>query len=197
MGITSPLQATENTSNGRSVASFDEVPDPEDAPTAQFPFGPDVTSFATFMRQTRAPGRGPINFTVNNGSFHFDQIGCAVCHVRTFQTLPAGTVINGGTFTIPNVLGDEESSILSAISSFTTSGREMASRAFPGTENSFRTAPLWGLRAASSMFMHDGLSFTLNDAIQRHGGQATSAKNAFNALSASDRAEVIAFLNSL
>ena len=196
MGITSPLQATENTSNGRSVASFDEVADPEDAATAQFPFGPDVTSFASFMRQTRAPGRGPINFVVNNGSFHFDQIGCAVCHVRTFQTLPAGTVINGGTFSVPSVLGDE---IIHPFSDFLAHniGTGDGIPGPPGTENSFRTAPLWGLRAASSMFMHDGLSFTLNDAIQRHGGQATSAKNAFNALSANDRAEVIAFLNSL
>src|SRR5207249_10503204 len=30
IGITSPLQPTENTSNGNSVAAFDEVPDPED-----------------------------------------------------------------------------------------------------------------------------------------------------------------------
>src|SRR5262249_19329106 len=30
MGITSPLQPTENTSNGRSVADFDKVADPED-----------------------------------------------------------------------------------------------------------------------------------------------------------------------
>jgi CxxC motif-containing protein (DUF1111 family) len=47
------------------------------------------------------------------------------------------------------------------------------------------------------MFMHDGLSFTLNEAIQRHAGQATAARNNFNARSSTDRARVIAFLNSL
>src|SRR5262249_47805516 len=39
MGITSTLQPTENTSNGRSVAAFDGVPDPEDATDAAHPFG--------------------------------------------------------------------------------------------------------------------------------------------------------------
>jgi len=196
MGITSVLQPTENTSNGRSVAAFDPVPDPEEAAEPGFPFGPDIHAFAGFMRQTKAPGRGPITAQVNTGSARFDSIGCAVCHTRTFTTLPRGTVINGGTFVVPGVLGDER---IHPFSDFLTHniGTGDGIPGPPGTENSFRTAPLWGLRAHTSMFMHDGLSFTLNDAIQRHAGQATSAKNAFNALSSSDRAAVIAFLNSL
>ena len=50
MGITSPLQPTENTSIGRSVEAFDEVPDPEDE-------GEDIEIFASFMRATKAPPR--------------------------------------------------------------------------------------------------------------------------------------------
>ena len=46
--------------------------------------------------------------------------------------------------------------------------------------------------------MHDALSLTLNDAIQRHAGVGgTASRNAFNALSAATRADVFAFLNSL
>ena len=45
--------------------------------------------------------------------------------------------------------------------------------------------------------MHDGLSFNLNDAIQRHGNQADPARDAFNALSSSSRSKVIKFLLSL
>src|SRR5205085_1974035 len=52
MGITSPLQPTENTSNGNSVAAFDGVADPEDAATAAAPFGVDVTAFTNSMRST-------------------------------------------------------------------------------------------------------------------------------------------------
>jgi CxxC motif-containing protein (DUF1111 family) len=35
----------------------------------------------------------------------FDKIGCATCHVETLTTAPAGTKINGATFTIPSALG--------------------------------------------------------------------------------------------
>ncbi len=48
MGITSPLQPTDNTSNGRPVD--DGVADPEDD-------GTDVAAFAAFMRSTKAPPR--------------------------------------------------------------------------------------------------------------------------------------------
>jgi CxxC motif-containing protein (DUF1111 family) len=196
MGITSVLLPTENTSNGRSVAAFDDVPDPEEAAEDGFPFGPDIHAFASFMRQTRAPGRGPGSAAVTRGSNNFNNIGCAVCHTRTFNTLPAGTVINRGTFTVPRELGDE---IIHPFSDFLAhnigTGDGIPGPA--GTENSFRTSPLWGIRSHTSMFMHDGLSFTLNDAIQRHAGQANTAKNNFNALNAGQRADVIAFLNSL
>jgi hypothetical protein len=52
MGITSPLQPTENTSNGASVAAFDTVADPEDD-------GEDIAIFARFMRSTKAAGKNP------------------------------------------------------------------------------------------------------------------------------------------
>jgi CxxC motif-containing protein (DUF1111 family) len=196
MGITSVLLPTENTSNGRSVADFDDVPDPEEAAEDGFPFGPDIHAFAGFMRQTNAPGRGPITPTVTRGSNRFNDIGCAVCHVRTFNTQPAGRVINGGTFRIPGELGDE---IIHPFSDFLAHdiGTGDGIPGPPGTENRFRTAPLWGLRATTSMFMHDGQSFTLNDAIQRHAGQANTSKNNFNAMSPAQRADLIAFLNSL
>ena len=45
--------------------------------------------------------------------------------------------------------------------------------------------------------MHDGLSQTLADAIQRHGNQAAAARNAFNALGPAGRVRLMAFLNSL
>ena len=50
MGITSPLQPVENTTNGRSIAPYDQVADPEDD-------GDDVETFAQFMRSTMPPAR--------------------------------------------------------------------------------------------------------------------------------------------
>ena len=40
------------------------------------------------------------------------------------------------------------------------------------TANQMRTAPLWGLRTRNRL-MHDGLTFTKQEAILRHAGQAT------------------------
>ena len=64
------------------------------------------------------------------------------------------------------------------------------------TANKIRTAPLWALRTRNRL-IHDGLSFTREEAIARHGGQAKTVRAAFNALTAEQKANVIAFLNSL
>src|SRR5262245_12840915 len=57
VGITSPLQPTENTSMGNSVTAFDTVPDPEDPAKPSAPFGVDVEAFARFIRATKVPPR--------------------------------------------------------------------------------------------------------------------------------------------
>ncbi|HVG22002.1 MAG TPA: di-heme oxidoredictase family protein [Blastocatellia bacterium] len=190
MGITSPLQPTENTSNGNSVAGFDTVPDPEDD-------GDDVEAFADFMRATRAPGRGPITAQVNTGSSLFDSIGCAICHTRTFTTAVAGTLINGGAFTVPAALGNK---IIHPFSDFALhdvgTGDGIVQNGGQATRNQVRTAALWGVRARIRL-MHDGESLTVNDAILRHAGQATTARNNYNALSTANKQAVIAFVLSL
>jgi CxxC motif-containing protein (DUF1111 family) len=195
MGITNPIDGSdglsENNSLGRSVAAFDTVEDPEDE-------GEDVEAFAQFMRQTRAPGRGPITTAVNNGATLFAQIGCAICHTPSFTTLPAGAVINRGAFTVPAALGNK---IIRPFSDFLLhdigTGDGIVQNGGAGTRNMVRTPPLWGVRTRPEL-MHDGLSLTFNDAIQRHGGVGgTIARNNFNALSAASRTDIIAFLRSL
>lgn len=192
MGITSPLQPTENTSNGASVAAFDEVADPEDD-------GLDIEAFAEFMRSTKAPPRGP---TANStdavaGSNLFNQIGCAVCHTRNFTTAPTGTVINGGAFVVPAALGNK---VFHPFGDFLLhnigTGDGIVQNGGQATRNQVRTAPLWGLRT-HNRFMHDGAQVTFTSAILRHAGQATASRNAFQALSAANRARVIVFLLSL
>jgi CxxC motif-containing protein (DUF1111 family) len=188
MGITSPLQPTENTSNGNSVAAFDGVADPEDD-------GADIEAFAQFMRQTKVPGRGTINAQVTAGQAVFNQVGCAVCHTPSFTTAPAGTVINGGAFTVPAALGNK---VIRPFGDFllhdigTGDGILQA----PAPRNAMRTAPLWGVRTRNKL-MHDGQTHTFFEAIQRHANQGAAARNAFNARSQNDQANLIAFLVSL
>jgi len=45
--------------------------------------------------------------------------------------------------------------------------------------------------------MHDGLTVNISEAIQRHAGQATAARNAFNALTAAQRSDLLFFILSL
>ncbi|HEY6177526.1 MAG TPA: di-heme oxidoredictase family protein [Kofleriaceae bacterium] len=196
MGITNRLLSTENTSNGTVVQGgpFDGKADPagvgEDDEN-------DIDEFAEFMRAQKAPPRGPINANVTAGQTTFTQIGCAVCHVATITTAPAGTVINAGAFTCPTSLGDKN---IHPFSDFLLhdvgTGDGIVQNGGQGTRNQLRTAPLWGI-GARTRFMHDGASVTVSDAIQRHGNQAATAKNNFNAQSATNQANVLAFIFSL
>lgn len=196
MGITSPLFPEENPSSGTYVGygtQYDPVPDSEDD-------GTDIRAFADFMRSTKAPSRGPVTPDVSAGSEIFKQIGCATCHTPTIVTAPPGTAINGGAFVVPPALGNK---IIHPYSDFllhdvgTGDGIPILPQPeFAVTANQMRTAPLWGLRTRNRL-MHDGLSFTKEDAIARHGGQAAAVTKRFYALSSVQKARLMAFLDSL
>jgi CxxC motif-containing protein (DUF1111 family) len=196
MGITNPLFPDENTAAGRFVgfgSGFDPVPEPEDD-------GIDVIAFANFMRSTKAPSRGTITSDVRAGETLFNQVGCNTCHVATLRTARPGTRINGGAFTVPNALGNK---IFHPYSDFllhdigTSDGIPISLRPeHANTRNVMRTAPLWALRTRNRL-MHDGLSFTKQEAIARHGNQAAAVRDRYNALTDAQRRQVLAFLDSL
>ncbi|HMJ25524.1 MAG TPA: di-heme oxidoredictase family protein, partial [Pyrinomonadaceae bacterium] len=170
---------------------FDPVADPEDD-------GGDVLAFADFMAATRAPGRqSPIPAAAVRGDSLFNSVGCNVCHTRTFTTAAPGTSINGGAFTVPTALGNK---IIHPFTDFALhdvgTGDGIVQNAGQSTANQMKTAPLWGIRARNR-FMHDGLNVNVSESIQRHAGQATAARNAFNALTAAQRADLLAFVLSL
>jgi CxxC motif-containing protein (DUF1111 family) len=196
MGITSPLLPEENTSAGNYIgfgSGYDDVADPEDD-------GEDVVAFANFMRATKAPDRGPITADVLAGEQVFRDVGCATCHTPSIVTARAGAVVNGGAFTLPRALG---SKIIHPYSDYllhdvgTGDGIPiLPDTAYAFTASQMRTAPLWALRTRNRM-MHDGLSFTLREAIQRHGGQASAVTAQFLALDPAQQALLYRFLESL
>jgi CxxC motif-containing protein (DUF1111 family) len=146
----------------------------------------------------------------------FRTTGCLTCHVNNMTTAPAGTVMLGGTYTVPKALGNK---IFHPYSDFllhdvgTGDGivqtaqehfgrqRDLAPTlslmpAFNTTQYKVRTPPLWGLRLRTRL-MHDGNSFTYSDAILRHQHEASAASRAFFALPAPDRDALLTFLKSL
>ncbi|HEY7186060.1 MAG TPA: di-heme oxidoredictase family protein [Vicinamibacterales bacterium] len=198
MGITSPMQPTENTSNGADVSAFDNVPLGHGSDLDNK--GVDTELFALFMRSTKAP---PVDATraatagAVAGSTIFNQLGCNTCHTRTIVTDPPGTVINGGALIIANAVGSKRihpfgDYLLHDIGT----GDGIVQNGGQSTRNKVRTAPLWGLRTRGR-FMHDMESHNVEDAIDRHGNQAAGTRSAYHALSNRDKARLVAFLKSL
>jgi CxxC motif-containing protein (DUF1111 family) len=190
MGITSPLQPNENSSNGNDVPD-DGILDDE---------GADVELFALFMRALKAPPRyAELANTpeATAGSTIFNQVGCNVCHTRSMVTAEPETPINGGAMLVSRALGNKR---IQPFGDFLLhdvgTGDGIVQNGGPATRNKVRTAPLWGLHARTR-FMHDFLSHSIDDAIQRHNNQAATARRAFNALSRGDQRRLMTFLRSL
>jgi CxxC motif-containing protein (DUF1111 family) len=163
----------------------------------------DIDIFARFMRATKAPSRGIITADAQAGSDIFNKIGCAVCHVTEISTDPVGTLVNGGTFSIPAGLGCRKfhpygDFLLHDVG--TGDGivqvKDINGNLIQSTASQMRTAPLWGVRLRDRL-MHDGESLTFVSAIRRHHNQGQTARDAFFALTTSDENKVIAFLKSL
>ncbi len=200
MGITSPLQPNENTSMGNSVAAYDDVPDPEEAPTAANPFGPDVEFFARFMRATKVPPRDTAlanTAAAQAGAQLFVSIGCAHCHTPTITTAPVGTVFNGGKFVVTAALGDK---IIHPYSDFMLhdvgTGDGIVQNGGSTTRNKLRTPPLWGLRTKTRL-MHDLFNTTRYNTILRHTNEAEPVVQNFVNLSTTNQNNLLTFLNSL
>jgi CxxC motif-containing protein (DUF1111 family) len=190
IGITNIFFSSENTSNGRNVATFDDVPDPEDT-------AGDLEAVVRFLRSTKAPPRGTLTIDAQVGETLFNTIGCSICHVRTIATAPPDTLINGGAFRVPAALG---SKIIHPFSDFLLhnvgTGDGIVQNGGQTTRNKVRTPPLWGLRTRDRL-MHDGFTLTRNEAILRHSGEAIGVINNYRALSDLQKNQLIVFLNSL
>src|SRR5580700_2696995 len=212
MGITNRLQPDEVTKLCNTVSEPNDTPGPDGIS--------DIDHFARFIRATKAPARDTAQASTvmsKQGWALFEKIGCATCHTETMSTAPAGTKINGGTFTIPAALGSVTfhpygdflmhdvgtgDGILQAIPEhygkkvFRLMSDYMAKQDFESSRNKIRTAPLWGVRLRPRL-MHDGASLTFRDAISRHAGEAKHVTAQFEKLKSEDQEAIVEFLKSL
>lgn len=131
---------------------------------------------------------------VLRGKQLFQAIGCAACHVPTATTgsipdLPEFSNITIRPYT-DLLLHDMGPDLADDRPDFGADGRE------------WRTPPLWGLGLIETVnghlfLMHDGRARGYAEAILWHGGEAEAARQAFTELDGAERAELIAFLESL
>jgi CxxC motif-containing protein (DUF1111 family) len=186
MGITNDFGRAENAPNGddERVMACDQVADPEDAPDPMTGRR-GVDNLENVMKFLGPPPRGPITEAVTRGEAVFNAIGCATCHTPAMQT-GANAIVALDRKTVP-LYADL---LLHDVG--TGDGIPQAAAA----ANEIRTAPLWGLRA-SRPFLHDGSAATVEQAIFAHGGEASRVTQRFRELTAVEKADLLAFLESL
>ncbi len=192
MGITNRLRPKDVTTVLKITTDPEDQPD--DLGLA------DIDHFAQFVRGTMVPPRDvtlAATPAAQSGHRLFGRLGCGTCHVESIVTAPAGTVVNGGMFTVPDALGNK---IIHPFGDFLLhdigTGDRIVQVGPQDTANKLRTAPLWGLRE-KARFMHDLKSLSLENAIERHEGEARDASHRFRELTPEERAALITFLNSL
>jgi CxxC motif-containing protein (DUF1111 family) len=181
MGITSPLFPNENCPQGRcDTLAFNPDPALNDAG------GEDALAFANFMAFLAAPPRGAQTDRTRAGERVFSSIGCAVCHTPTLVTGPDAVKA------LDRIEYHPFSDFLLHDMGLLGDGIVQGAAG----ERQMRTAPLWGLRVATSL-LHDGRATTVVAAILAHDGQGHGARNRFKELGQRDREALLAFLDSL
>jgi CxxC motif-containing protein (DUF1111 family) len=162
-----------------------------------------------FMRATKAPPRDEIQAATpeaKRGEQLFKLIGCERCHVATMRTAPAGIKINGGTFTIPDALGDK---VFHPYSDFRCSvGRwwdrhRLASTSARGGPHASHAAvirpmaarPVGGAPTHAAHARRRERDVLRCD--RRHAGEARGEARRFNRLQDHEQNALIAFLRSL
>ena len=186
MGITNDLFPEELTFRltQEQMANCDVVPDPEDVvdPTTG---RRGIDNFEFFMKFLAPPARGPMNTVVSTGRQVFESIGCSACHVPTLTTGPSS-----------NPLFDRQVVSLFSDLLLHDVGTGDGIRQAEAEPEEIRTPPLWGLRSRRPL-LHNGSAPTVTDAILEHKNEAGLAREGFLVLSNSDRAALLAFLDSL
>jgi CxxC motif-containing protein (DUF1111 family) len=162
----------------------------------------ELIKLTTYMRLVGVPPqRDGENADIRHGEQLFKTVGCAKCHVTD--------VLTGANHPFSELRGQ-------SIRPFTDlllhdMGPELADNSgiayqekvdAPASASEWRTPPLWGIGLYQVVnghtgLLHDGRAANVTEAVLWHGGEATAVKSRFTALSAADRASLLAFVMSL
>ncbi|MCA9626818.1 MAG: thiol oxidoreductase [Myxococcales bacterium] len=152
----------------------------------------DLDHLADFMRVLAVPERRVADATrFAAGAGLFESTGCASCHVpaqRTREDHPIAALAGQTFYPYTDLLLHDM-------------GPELEDGVPEGdaTGDEWRTPPLWGLGlgGANQRYLHDGRARSLDEAVRWHAGEGDAARAAYVALSATERALLLEFLESL
>lgn len=165
-----------------------------------------VTALAHYVGRVAVPQRDKsrlFDARVLAGEELFAGVGCASCHVECQQTR-SGNVIRPYTDLLVHDLGDGAFRTaplwaLGRTAQVLGFGLDVAPEGMTevraALDPSLRGVPTLTLDQAR--FLHDGRALGLDAAIRAHGGEGASARAAYEALSDGERADLLAFLESL
>jgi CxxC motif-containing protein (DUF1111 family) len=161
-----------------------------------FELGGELLDLVTFYSQNLAvpARRGAGEAMVLKGKALFHKAGCAACHQPSHTTGEAP----GQPHLSRQPIWPYSDFLLHDMGEGLADGRPEGDAS--GRE--WRTAPLWGVGltqvvSGHTFLLHDGRARNIEEAILWHGGEAQAARDAYAALSAEDRAALLAFVNSL
>jgi CxxC motif-containing protein (DUF1111 family) len=187
MGITNDLFATEAFSNvseeklSSTCRSVQKIEDIRDRRTGRR----GIDNFESFLKFLAPPARGPLTPAAARGESLFNETGCALCHVPQLMT--------GQN---PNPLFDRKPVPLFSDLLLHDIGTGDDIEQEDAKGNEIRTPALWGLRFRRPL-LHDGSAPTIEKAIERHKGEASSQSKTFSEMLQTDREDLLSFLKSL
>lgn len=186
MGITNDVFPDEPHGgiSAERLRECDRVKDPEDLVDPRTGKRA-IDNFEAFMKFLAAPPRGTITDEVRTGEQVFAAVGCTSCHVPTLTTGPnASAALNRKT------LAPFSDFLLHELG--TGDGIEQGA----AEPDEIRTPALWGLRLRRPL-LHNGSAATPEEAVRRHGGEASGVMERYQRASEPMRRALLAFLDSL
>jgi CxxC motif-containing protein (DUF1111 family) len=154
-----------------------------------------VRNVVFYLRALKAPIQRTSNDArVANGKKIFSAVQCGSCHIPEWTTPESdiASLSNKPCYPYTDLLMHDM-------------GSELDDGATEGTAltSEWKTTPLWGLGLSANSqggqyyLMHDGRARSIEAAILLHGGEGSRSRSSFQQLSASDKADLIRFLESL
>jgi len=166
---------------GDPLTDGDGIEDPEIAPE-------DLADLVAFSRFLAPPAPLAFDAAARRGEQLFDDVGCTKCHIPALPSSRGD--VRAYTDLLLHDMGDDLADGLSFGSP------QPSTISPPTTEREFRTQPLWGVRLHGP-WLHDGRAGTLREAVEMHGGEAEAIRDAFLALTPSEQADLLSFLEHL
>lgn len=186
MGITTYL-INKETGHGQSNGNDGFGDDPEITENI-------LEKVALYCRTLGVPApRNVDDSSVRKGAKLFETLECAKCHIPKMQSGNSTVkALSNQTFYPYSdmLLHDMGEALADNRPDYLADGDE------------WKTRPLWGIGLTQVVnghthFLHDGRAKNTTEAILWHGGEAQNSKNKFKQLSATERNNLLQFINSL